>query len=610
MALYFGHSKPPAYRQWAQPMPGMGNDMVYPVGMAPHQFKPQDLSQQGPIAMSPSGPVAQATSPLSPASHPPMGMPTGMPVWNGQRPPTTPRPTSFTGMGNDVLDARGRDYSPPPNSSPGRAGPIVDGGAFHYRGTAIPPLPMPGGTQNMLRGSGGSGSYATPTASGAPRYNPNAAPTGMNWQPEEVKPPPIFGDVPKQRGGNRPKGPLLPGNSPPMYSVHKQGSGQFLNPGWWRDSDKTNKGGWWHDQSGTGQDLNKQMAVESGQAPWAQLDDGRVIRNGSGGGGGSRYMPGGVGGGGGPPMTAGMMGGGGGGGGGGYNPLQQFIDAMNAANEANASRANNLNAGYSEQRDYANRLLAGLGNQTRADTNTAFNNRMSQAQQSMIDSGLGSSSVMADQYRGNARDMASQMARNEEALLRERLGTELPLLKQQLDFNERINQQGPDANMLAQLAMQMGQFGQGGGAGGGGGGGRRYGAPMTIDSGSLGFQVPSSMMGYNPFGGGGVRYGSQLVKNGGRDGMMGGFGGFFPGMYPSGGGGNLGALPPSDIIDEDLILKGAAPYTSGIFAPGYNAYGSSKPYPAEYDFNALFPSATASQQPKLPWSRFGPNMIF
>jgi hypothetical protein len=251
----------------------------------------------------------------------------------------------------------------------------------------------------------------------------------------------------------------------------------------------------------------------------------------------------------------GKSGGGGGGGGGGYNPLQAFIDAANQANSANASRANNLNAGYTAMRDYASQLLGGLGQQQQRDTETAFNNRLSQASQNMINSGLANSSVMADQYRGNARDFSSQMARNAESLLRERLGVELPLIEKQIGFNERINQNAPDPNMLAQLAMQMGQFGQGGG----GGGGPRYGAPMFIDSGSIGYQVPASFYGM-----GGMmpmyRGGSQLVKNarpifgtgsgGGFGGLMGGNHNIFP--KNAGGGFNPEAFLESWTGDGDI----------------------------------------------------------
>jgi hypothetical protein len=128
-------------------------------------------------------------------------------------------------------------------------------------------------------------------------------------------------------------------------------------------------------------------------------------------------------------------------------------------------------------------------------------------------------------------------------------------LNQQLSFMERRNDTGPDLSMFAQLLAQAGSAPQNGG-----GGGSMFGAPMTIDSSSIPYQMPGFM-----FGGGYMPRGSQLQRGSGNRGVGygGGFGGLmgggsipgFPGIYPgSGGGGGMGGELGG--TDPDLILNG------------------------------------------------------
>jgi hypothetical protein len=444
---------PPRYRQLPS---ALGLDAPYAPGMAPSDFQPQNLAQQGLFQMTAAGPVPQA---MPQSGHPPMGMP----VWGGPGSPVGKQPAgptgrAFEGYGNDVLDPRtlrggGGPVQRPPNPRAAGPMPIVDGGDFYYGGRQ-PANP---------RTTGPFQSNMMPTYRGGMGQAPS-----LNWQPDPIEAP-KYGGSGGGRSGNRPKGPFF-GNNTPNY---RQGGGLNLEPGQWHQSPG---------YIGSGGAVMNSYEPGSAHMPPGYLQ------------GGLFQAPGVRGGGGGSPA--------GGYGGGGSGPFQAFFDAMNAANASNAERFNKNNQGYSAMRDYASQLLSGLGGQQRRDTETAFNNRMSQATQNLMNSGLANSSVLADQSRGNARDMSAQMTRNEESLMRERLGIELPLLEKQLNFNERFNDPGPDANLFAQLAAQA--------AAGGFGGGPRYGAPITIGSGDIGYQLPFvGGMGWMPGYGGG----SQLVKN-------------------------------------------------------------------------------------------------
>jgi hypothetical protein len=357
---------------------------------------------------------------------------------------------------------------------------------------------------------------------------------GFDWQPDPIVPPSYGGSSPAPKV----RGPLLPNNTPPAYGAQQAGSTAFQPGGWWHDPSKfvTNKPGWWNDYSGAGQDLNKMWATQGGQAGGAQLDNGQTV----GGGGGGGY------------------------GGGGGNPLQAFIDAMNAANAANAARANNINQGMSGLRKYAGGLLDQYSNQSRDDTNTSYNNAMSQSTAALVNSGLANSTILSDQYARNARDRSSAMNRVNDQALGRRLDTEIPLAKDQFAFNERIDQNAPDPRLLAQLAQ-----------GAAAAQGPRYGAPMMIGSGDIGYDMPGVNFGM----GGGYRVGSQLVKSGPPSPRTNGGVSFYNNRFATG-------YEPGDSFSADgssynpytftaspftsSPIPQASPYVSGIFSPGYS----------------------------------------
>lgn len=485
----------PQYRQQQRPMPGYGPDMI------PQQMPPQQLGAQGTMAMMGGALVPQSSEAVPPASHPAMGFPSGDPrqFFNvGGAPPSSQyrspgwRPPQVPANQNFPIQA----FS---------GSPIRDDQFFHVGGSLPPYRPAPTGGFDQRAYSGeslvpsGRGNSEQPRG-GAPANN------GFDWMPNPITAPGATGP---NRGDFTPP-PQLADNTP-HYGAGQGGATTFMSPGWWHAANgetvgpgqtmQANSAGWWHG-NGEGQGANKAMAA------------------GAGGGG---YPVGGYGGG---------------------NPMQAFIDAQNAANAANAARANNLNEGYGAMRKYAAGLLSGLGQQDIADTNTSYDNAMSRSMNALISSGLANSTITADQYRGNARDRSSALARVQGDIADRRLNTELPLAQKQIDFNERINQNAPDPGLLAKLA----QMAAAGGMGAGGG------APIMIGSGDIPYQMPG-FTGYMPMPGG-YRTGSLLQNGTGKFGGGGRRNGGGNAYRSGASGGSISPSNPGGGFDIGKFLEG------------------------------------------------------
>jgi hypothetical protein len=378
----------------------------------------------------------------------------GMPIFDPKNRPSTPSPNSFGGFGNDMVfptgDPRGTSQPPnpyyvaPPTSGPTAPKPFVGMGNDMVQKPAPPP-----------RGK------LIPSSS--PRSKPTMSDEdSLFWEPSGGS-----GGSSGSRGTGG-GGPKISQSSPAgRVSNFPQGNSPLTPPA----GRLTNAGGYAHMPFGSGQDANKAMqggptifdiggnslhnygtpdalfTYEQQQKLMADQLGNRFNQNSRSG---ANAGPGGVG------MA--VYGGGGG-----------FADALNAANQANLDRYNEINGGYTAGRRRSDELLGKLGEQQRRDTDSTFDRNRGSITQGMINRGLTNTTVTNNALTGNERDRASALARLEEQLTRQRLDTEYGQLQDQLGFMERRNDQAPNLDRMARLMQEAAAGGYGGGGGGGGG---------------------------------------------------------------------------------------------------------------------------------------------
>lgn len=460
-------------------------DQPYPPGQGPGDFKQQFLGAQGPIAMQNGSPVPNF-KPLAGAGAPGMAVP--------------PRyGTNPTGE----MTLQGAAVAPKYGTSPG--------GGMSLQGAQSPAPVSPAG-QNWIQSSppqhpapvspigqnwiqmGGQPNMANPRNWSAPQ--PVASP-GLNWQPQ----PGTYGlpSATAPRGPAGPSGPQLPNNMQTPIAGNPMDTGFGSNPNLVDPRYAFSSGGQLNNTNPAAL-----MAANQGRygAPTATIRNEPGSWHSPGGGGNhlEQYM---AAGGGSAGIPVGSYGGGGGAGAYG-NPLQAFLDAQAAANAANQARYNDILGGYGAGRQFASDTLSGLGAQDVQDTNTAFNNNRSAITQQMLDSGLNNSTIVGNMQTGNETQRSNALARVQGDIAQRRLGTELPLLQQQLQFMASKNENGPDAAMLANL---MQAYGAGGGGSAGGGG-------QFVDMGGADYGYGGGMSGGGMpwYWGNGMGNGSQLAK--------------------------------------------------------------------------------------------------
>lgn len=217
--------------------------------------------------------------------------------------------------------------------------------------------------------------------------------------------------------------------------------------------------------------VNMQNALNQSEAAKAQARLGGGMGYGAGGGAYGGGAPGGG-------MTGNAL-------------YDSFQNAMNNANQANEARYQDALAGYQDR--YARNMgyLDNIGAQQQADTNEAYKKQSSVLQQNMINRGLSNSTVADTMQMGNERERLAEQRRLQADLNQQRIGVDSSLSGDTLGFMERKEEQAPSYELLAQLAMQMGQGGVGSGAYVGG---PEYQAPWQ-----MGFNIPGAAWG----GGGG-----------------------------------------------------------------------------------------------------------
>lgn len=195
---------------------------------------------------------------------------------------------------------------------------------------------------------------------------------------------------------------------------------------------------------------------------------------GAGGGGGGSYA-------------------GGGGGMSGNGLYDSFQNARNQANQANEARYADLLGGSQSLAERSMGYLDGIGTQQQADTDQAFKRQAAALQQNMINRGLSNSTVADTMAMGNERERLAEQRRLQADLNQQRLSTDAAMTNNTLGIMERREDEGPSYELLAQLAMGLGQGGMGDG-----GGGVMMGAPIYASPGDLGFNIPGRAWGMNP----------------------------------------------------------------------------------------------------------------
>lgn len=207
------------------------------------------------------------------------------------------------------------------------------------------------------------------------------------------------------------------------------------------------------------------------------------LRYASGGGGGGRG--GGGGGGGMMPFGAGMPFGG------GPSPQDMMAGRSAAAlygqfqaerDRANAANEGRYNQGFGMFQQMHDKSMADVGNMTgqrRADLNRRYDEQGAASQQSLIDRGLGNTTITENFRMGNERERGDQLNRLTDQEIERRVGTRERTVLPWINFIEGRQDVGPDMGMMSNLAMQAGSVGipLGGMMGGGGYGGDAYGNP-------------------------------------------------------------------------------------------------------------------------------------
>ena len=141
---------------------------------------------------------------------------------------------------------------------------------------------------------------------------------------------------------------------------------------------------------------------------------------------------------------------------------QGAVDKANAANEARYQQGLGL---YDKREADAMGTLSQFSNQDKADVNRRADQAAAKTQQSAISRGLGNTTVVDALQRGVEEDRGAELRRVSDANLTRKLGVQLPVQKDKIDFIERRTDQAPDPGLMAQIAMKAGEGGYGVGAG-------------------------------------------------------------------------------------------------------------------------------------------------
>jgi len=131
--------------------------------------------------------------------------------------------------------------------------------------------------------------------------------------------------------------------------------------------------------------------------------------------------------------------------------------AQDEAKATNESRYTDILAKYGTRYNTAMSSLQGLGDQAKKDVGATYRRAGASANQSLINSGLHSTTIAPAVSNQIARQETDALGRVNESLRRERLGYQTGMSKEMLDFMERREDEYPNDNLYVQLMNQLGQ---------------------------------------------------------------------------------------------------------------------------------------------------------
>lgn len=141
--------------------------------------------------------------------------------------------------------------------------------------------------------------------------------------------------------------------------------------------------------------------------------------------------------------------------------IQQLIDEYTKkTNEANAANEARYTEGKGELTDLRSRVMAqiqNLGMSQVADVNRQFSGARSSALQDLADRGLANSTITPSVVAGLERQKAEAIGGLHENRALQQIGLDQGTTNDLVGFIERRNDVAPSLDMLAQLAMSLGQ---------------------------------------------------------------------------------------------------------------------------------------------------------
>lgn len=140
-----------------------------------------------------------------------------------------------------------------------------------------------------------------------------------------------------------------------------------------------------------------------------------------------------------------------------------YQKALDESKAANLQRYADIDKGYSDRFASAMSTMEGLGDQERADISSRYRGLQSSQQQDLTSRGLTGTTILPTMQQGVAQQETAAQGRLGERLRREKLGYQTQLSGEQLAFQERRNDIGPDLGMLMQLAQMQGSASGGSG---------------------------------------------------------------------------------------------------------------------------------------------------
>lgn len=136
-----------------------------------------------------------------------------------------------------------------------------------------------------------------------------------------------------------------------------------------------------------------------------------------------------------------------------------YQSAYTEAKTANEQRYGEIVKGYQSRYSTAVTDLEGLGEAEKAEIGRVYAMANAQNAQSLISSGLHSTTIAPSVRTQGARAESDTLALANERIRRERLGYTTGMSKELLDFMERREDTYPDTSLYVNLMNQLGQYG-------------------------------------------------------------------------------------------------------------------------------------------------------